>query len=112
MIYLENLPKRIIVTNNESEKEILKIEENFFNSLRNYLDKKYPQELNYYEITKDNFFDKKSRISYMKYNEKVVASVLKTKTTLGETEYVFFRNLEEINTEISTHNIKNHLPFI
>jgi len=74
--------------------------DDFFMETKNYLESKYGKS-QCFEIRSDNFEELDNRLTYLIYNDKIVAGVVERRTEFNNAEFSFFRDFS---------NLENKLP--
>ena len=88
---------------------LVKVQEtidNFFVETKEYLEQKYKDkashiELKIYPLAHNSYSDSKiiitnDRLNYLLYNDRLVAGVIERRTEFNNLEYIFFRNLKDL----------------
>lgn len=98
---------------------LVKVQEtidNFFVETKEYLEQKYNKEAPHIELQiyplahescdSSNAIITNDRISYLLYNDRLVAGVIERRTEFNNLEYIFFRNLNKLLIPSKRYN--NH----
>lgn len=113
MIKLKPVPGRIrapLDGNCLSEMKVQEKIDNFFVETKEYLEQKYKDkaphiERKIYPLAHESYGSSEiiltnDRLNYLLYNDRLVAGVIERRTAFNNLEYIFFRNLKEINSKI------------
>jgi len=86
--------------------DVQKTMDNFFVETKEYLDQKYkekfPQiEVEVYPLAHESYGSSEiiltnDRLTYLLYNDRLVAGVIEKRTAYNNLEYIFFRNLKNL----------------
>ena len=92
---LKSIPKRIRIPLGEHH-EVQNIIDKFFRETQKYLEKKYGNNL-LFETKSKNMEFSDNRLTYLLYKDNCVAAVFERRTEYNNLEYIFFRDLSNLN---------------
>jgi hypothetical protein len=95
---MEPVPKQIVIITGDEQK-LTQIIDSFFAETKEHIEKKYPGtykfSMNYSPLTSEGRATD-NELTFMMWQDRVVAGVLCTRTDLNNVQYTFFRALDEV----------------
>lgn len=96
MAKLKPVPKRIrCFLDSENSVKVQEKMDNFFLETKNYLENKFGKSP-HYEIKSKNMENSDNRLTYLLYEDNLVAGVFERRIEFNNLEYIFFRDLSEV----------------
>lgn len=77
--------------------------DDFFVETKNYLESKYGKSP-FFEIRSENFEKSDNRLTYLIYNDNIVAGVVERRTEFNNAEFSFFRDFSRLEKKFQNYN--------